>query len=82
MSALLNAQKSKYLVMNAPESALKKIINIFPWLESPTVTALWKEWMVSISMVVGEDFFWDDIETLKQVWASWILVMPIEKIVY
>ena len=82
MEALLNAQKSKYLVMNAPKEALKKIIKIFPWLESPTVTALWKKWMVSISMVVGEDFFWDDIETLKQVWASGILVMPIEKIVY
>ena len=81
IKSVILAKKSKYIVMNAEEKSLEKIKKLLPWLESPTITKLSWNWMISISSVVSEELFWEDIEKLKEAWASWILVMPIEKMI-
>ena len=45
------------------------------------IPALTKEEWISVQTVIKEDVFWETIERLKQVGASGIIVLPIEKIV-
>lgn len=82
LGACLQGKNKKYIMMNAPESSLRKIENILPGIDSPTIMPLAEEGMIAIHAVVSaEDEFWDMIEALKKVGASAILVTPIEKII-
>lgn len=78
---LLQAKRSKYILMNAPEKALPRITSIIPALSSPTVLPLATKGMIAIHSVIEEEVFWDVIEKLKMAGASGILVVPIEKMV-
>ena len=72
--------ESKYIVLNAPKSALSEITRILPGAESPTVVPLAdRPGQVAIQAVCQESVFWETLEELKSVGASAILVMPIEK---
>ncbi len=75
------ARKNKYIVLNAPKSAVENIKRILPGMKSPTVTPLATEGWFSISSVIAEDYFWEIIEQLKAEGAEGILVMPIEKMI-
>jgi ATP phosphoribosyltransferase len=67
--------------MNAPEGILPKLKKIIPGLKSPTVSPLAKEGWISVQTVIKEGVFWETIEKLKQVGASGIIVLPIEKMI-
>lgn len=76
-----NACENKYILLNAPNSAIAKITSILPGMKSPTVLPLaMSEWS-SIHSVVKEDEFWDVIDQLKAIGAQGILVIPIEKMI-
>jgi ATP phosphoribosyltransferase len=77
----LMARRTKYVMMNAPETALLSIQKILPGLDSPTVVPLAEEGKIAIHAVVPEDTFWDDMERLKEAGATGILVLPIEKMI-
>ena len=81
IQSVISAKNRKYIVMNAKKENIDKISACIPSLESPTVTALSDENMVSISSVIQENKFWETIDKLKENGASGILVMPIEKII-
>ena len=81
IKAVLEAKKYKYVLMNAPKSALMNIEKLIPGLKNPTISPLLDSQSVSVASVVEEDKFWDTIEKLKQCGASGILVMPIEKMI-
>ena len=76
-----NAKKNKYILLNAPNSALEKITQILPGMKSPTILPLATEGWSSIHSVIHEDDFWDIIENLKNAGAEGILVVPIEKMI-
>jgi len=78
---VLSAKEYKYVMMNAPEKILPKLKKIIPGLKSPTVSSLAKEGWVSVQTVIKEDIFWETIEKLKQLGATGIIVLPIEKII-
>lgn len=79
---VMKASKAKYIMMNAPASALDQIRGIIPGLEEPSVMALGKDGTkIAIHAVASEEIFWDTLESLKAVGASSILVLPIEKVV-
>jgi ATP phosphoribosyltransferase len=78
---VLAAQRYKYVMMNAPRSALDTIRNIVPGLRNPTVVPLADPDWVAIHTVVDEGAFWEIIERLRSAGASEILVSPIEKLV-
>lgn len=80
-NAVLCAKDYKYVMMNAPENILPKLKKIVPGLKSPTVSPLAKKGWISIQTVIKEDVFWDTIEKLKQVGATGIIVLPIEKMI-
>lgn len=72
--------ESKYIVLNAPESALQAITQILPGAEAPTVVPLvGRPGHVAVQAVCQESVFWETLERLKGAGASAILVMPIEK---
>jgi ATP phosphoribosyltransferase len=74
------SQGAKYVMMNAPRSALPAIIDILPGAGSPTVTPLaGNDDAVAVHAVCQESVFWETLERLKAVGASAILVLPIEK---
>lgn len=78
---VLSAKNYKYVMMNAPETILPRVIKIVPGLKSPTVSPLAKKGWISIQTVIKEDVFWETIEKLKEAGAQGIIILPIEKII-
>ena len=76
------AKKNKYILLNAPNESLSKIIELLPGLSSPTVQSLARPGWSSIHSVINEKDFWEKIERIKEAGAEGILIMPIEKLIY
>lgn len=81
MEAVLEGKNNKYVLLNAPNSSLDKIIELLPGMRSPTVLPLADKGWSSIHSVINEDDFWENIEKLRQAGAEGILVVPIEKMI-
>ncbi len=81
IQAVLKARKSKYILLNAPNSKINDIIKILPGMRSPTVLPLAEEGWSSIHTVIEKNSFWEVIDKLKAVGAEGLLVIPIEKMV-
>jgi ATP phosphoribosyltransferase len=79
--AVKNAKENKYILLNAPQSAIAKICNILPGMKSPTILPLIEKGWFSLHSVVKEDEFWESIDQLKDAGAEGILVIPIEKMI-
>lgn len=79
--AVKNAGENKYILLNAPESAVARIAEILPGMKSPTILPLMEKGWVSLHSVVREDDFWESINMLKEAGAEGILVIPIEKMI-
>ncbi len=79
--AVKNAKENKYILLNAPESAVQKICDILPGMKSPTIVPLVEKGWCSLHSVVKEDQFWERINQLKEAGAEGILVIPIEKMI-
>jgi ATP phosphoribosyltransferase len=77
----LRARGKKYVMMNAPLSAVEKLKHLVPGMKSPTIVPLANPDMVAIQSVVAEDVLWEAIEQLKQSGASDIVVTSIENII-
>lgn len=75
------AKRNKYVLLNAPNDQLDKIIGLLPGMKSPTVLPLAESGWSSVHSVLSEDEFWEKIEQLKAAGAQGILVVPIEKMV-
>ncbi len=82
LEAVKRAQKNKYILLNAPNDNLDKIVALLPGISSPTVQSLAKEGWSSVHSVITEKDFWEIIQQLKEAGAEGILVMPIEKLIY
>ncbi len=81
IKAVQKANNNKYILLNAPNDQLDKIIEILPGMKSPTIMPLTdKDWS-SLHSVVEENRFWAVIDQLKAAGAEGILVLPIEKMV-
>jgi ATP phosphoribosyltransferase len=81
LNALRKAKSNKYILLNAPNDKLDKIISILPGMKSPTIMPLSEKGWSSVHSVVEENQFWEIIEQLKENGAQGILVVPIEKMI-
>jgi ATP phosphoribosyltransferase len=80
IEGVLATQESKYIMMNAPESALTRIGEILPGAGAPTVLPLaGRPGHVAVHAVCKESVFWETLHQLKGAGASAILVLDIEK---
>ncbi|MBV1842471.1 MULTISPECIES: ATP phosphoribosyltransferase [Photobacterium] len=80
MQGVIQAKESKYIMLHAPTDRLEQIKDLLPGAEDPTVMPLSKDkTKVAIHLVSAENLFWETMERLKELGASSILVLPIEK---
>ncbi len=71
---------AKYIMLNAPKSALPAITELLPGAGAPTIMPLaGSSDKVAVHAVCQESVFWETLEKLKAAGASAILVLPIEK---
>ncbi|CAM1347791.1 ATP phosphoribosyltransferase [Tenacibaculum crassostreae] len=81
IQSVLKGRQSRYVLLNAPNKNLEKIIKILPGMRSPTVLPLAEEGWSSVHSVLNKNEFWKIIDELKNNGAEGILVCPIEKMV-
>lgn len=80
IKGVLTSRDAKYIMMNAPRSAIPAITEFLPGADAPTILDLaGNPDKVAIHAVCRESVFWDTLEKLKKLGASAILVLPIEK---
>lgn len=81
IESVQKGKNSKYILLNAPNENLDKIIELLPGMRSPTIVPLADKNWSSIHSVINEDEFWEVIENLRNAGAEGILVVPIEKMI-
>ncbi|MEY4459519.1 MAG: hypothetical protein RIT38_724, partial [Bacteroidota bacterium] len=81
MESVKKAKKHKYVLLNAPNAQLDKIVALLPGMKSPTIVPLASAGWSSVHTVIEEGDFWNLIEQLKAAGAEGILVVPIEKMI-
>jgi ATP phosphoribosyltransferase len=81
IESVKKAKKNKYVLLNAPNDKVDKIISLLPGMKSPTVLPLASPGWSSVHSVIAESDFWEIIEQLKNAGAEGILVIPIEKMI-
>lgn len=80
IDGVLATKESKYIMLNAPSEALKKITDLLPGAEAPTILPLHgRPGHFAVHAVCQESVFWETLQNLKAAGASAILVVPIEK---
>ncbi|MCD9497392.1 ATP phosphoribosyltransferase [Photobacterium carnosum] len=80
IQGVIQAKESKYIMLHAPTDRLNQIKQLLPGAEDPTVLPLaGDKSRVAIHLVSSENLFWETMEQLKELGASSILVLPIEK---
>jgi ATP phosphoribosyltransferase len=75
------ARGRRYVMMNAPASALGEISSILPGMGAPSVLNLAEEGQIAIHAAIDADVVWDLLMPLKAAGASSILVLPVERLV-
>lgn len=79
--SVVTARRRRYVLMNAPQSAVPEIERIIPGIESPTVVPLTHAGMVAIHSVVEATEVWRVLPQLEEAGATGILVLPIEQMI-
>ncbi|TVQ15214.1 MAG: ATP phosphoribosyltransferase [Balneolaceae bacterium] len=75
------AERSRYIMMNAPRESLEVISGLIPSLKSPTILPLAEPDMIAIHSVIPTDKFWEVMEELKAAGASGIVMLPVESMI-
>ena len=71
----------KYILMNIPENAIDKAIEILPAMRSPTIMPLAAKGWCSLHSVVDKENLWTKVHQLKEIGAEGILILNVEKII-
>jgi ATP phosphoribosyltransferase len=81
IQAVREGKQNKYILLNAPNSAIERICSLLPGMKSPTILPLVNKDWSSLHSVIKEDDYWEIIEQLKNLGAEGILIIPIEKMI-
>ena len=81
MKAVIEAQRNKYILLNAPDERLGEIERLIPGMKSPTVLPLAEKGWSSVHSVIADDDHWAVIEKLKSAGAEGILVISIDQMI-
>jgi len=81
VSGVVAARRRRYLMMNAPKTALDEIRALLPGMGAPSVIDLASPGQIAVHAVVDADDVWELLSPLKAVGASSILVLPVERLV-
>lgn len=81
VSGVVAARRRRYLMMNAPRTALGRISELLPGMGAPSVIDLVEEGQIAVHAAVDADDVWSLLAPLKAAGASSILVLPVERLV-
>ncbi|HEX2586843.1 MAG TPA: ATP phosphoribosyltransferase [Gaiellales bacterium] len=81
MQSVIAARGQRYLMLNAPDRSLDRIVDLLPGMESPTVLPLARSGMHAVHAVVDRRQVVELLGPLRSAGASSILVLPIENLV-
>lgn len=81
IQSVQEGKQNKYILLNAPNSAIENICSLLPGMKSPTILPLVNQDWSSLHSVIREDDYWEIIEQLKNLGAEGILIIPIEKMI-
>jgi ATP phosphoribosyltransferase len=79
LRTVVDARESRYLMLNAPESALDAIAAIVPGSRAPSVLPLSEPGMVAVHALVPAKDVWRLLPRLEAAGASSILLLPVER---
>ncbi|REJ77302.1 MAG: ATP phosphoribosyltransferase [Acidobacteria bacterium] len=77
----IEAEKNKYVLLNAPNDKIGRIVDLLPGMRSPSVLPLAETGWSSVHSVIAEDDFWEVVENLRAEGAEGILVLSIDQMV-
>lgn len=81
VQGVVAARRRRYVMMNAPASALEAIRTLLPSMGAPSVLNLAEPGQIAIHAAIQADDVWDLLPPLKAAGASSILVIPVERLV-
>ena len=81
ISGVVAARRRRYLMLNAPRTALDRITDLLPGMGAPSVIDLAEPGQVAVHAAVDADDVWNLLAPLKAAGASSILVLPVERLV-
>ena len=81
IQSVQRSKNNKYILLNAPNDKLDKIVELLPGMKSPTIIPLYEKGWSSLHSVINENEFWEVINKLKEYGAQGILVTSIEKMI-
>lgn len=80
LKGALRGEKLVGLKMNVPESKLKKIVDLLPSLNAPTIANLYGQDWFSVETIVGSDTVRDIVPQLLKEGAEGIIEYPLNKV--
>jgi ATP phosphoribosyltransferase len=80
LRSVVEARAARYLMLNAPESALDEICAIVPGSRAPSVLPLTEPGMVAVHALVPAAAVWRLLPQLEAAGGSSILLLPVERI--
>jgi ATP phosphoribosyltransferase len=81
LRSVVEARRNRYLMLNAPESALEEIYALVPGSRAPSVLPLAESGMVAVHALVPAADVWLLLPKLEAAGASSILLVPVERMV-
>ena len=79
LRSVVQARETRYLMLNAPESALGEIASLVPGSGSPSVLPLAEPGMVAVHALVPATDVWRLLPKLEAAGGSSILLVPVER---
>jgi len=79
LRSVVDARGTRYLMLNAPESALDAIYALVPGSRAPSVLPLAEPGMVAVHALVPAQDVWRLLPELEAVGGSSILLLPVER---
>ncbi len=81
IKSVKSARENKYILLNAPDDRLDRIVSLIPGIKSPTIMPLAAAGWSSLHSVINENDFWEVVENLKNEGAEGILVFSIDQMI-
>ncbi len=79
LRSVVDARETRYLMLNAPESAVEEITRLVPGSGSPSVLPLAEPGMVAVHALVPAAEVWRLLPRLEAAGGSSILLVPVER---
>jgi ATP phosphoribosyltransferase len=81
LRSVVEARRNRYLMLNAPETALDDIFALVPGSRAPSVLQLAEPGMVAVHALVPAADVWRLLPKLEAAGASSILLVPVERMI-